>query len=108
MFFFVFIYVPNFYNIMTIKRRVSFSRKKLSFKPSSQFKKALRKLNRIHSNQRKCKLIQNSSDDFLRDLALTIHKCLPIYKPLLNSTSIKSIRKFSNPRGSDTSRREEI
>jgi len=90
------------------RKRRSFPRKKRSFKPSSQFKKALRKLNKIHNNRRKCELIQNSSDDFIRDLAFTIHKCLPIYKPLLNPRSIKNIRKFSNPRGSDKVRRNMI
>ena len=90
---------------MTAKRKASFSRKNGSFRPSSQFKKALRKLNSMRNNKVKCKLIQNSSDDFIRDLAFAIHKCLPIYKPLLSTDSLNSIRKFSNPRSSDMKRR---
>ena len=93
---------------MSVKRKASSRQSKRSFKPSSQFKKAFRKLNRIHDNKKKCKLIQNSSDDFIRDLAFAIHKCLPIYKPLLNAGSLNSIKKFSNPRSSDKKRRNLI
>lgn len=89
------------------KKKISSKKKRFS-KASSQFKRALRKLNGCKTDKQKCDLIKNSSDAFIRDLACAIHKCLPIYKPILNSESLNSIRKFSNPKSGDKKRRNLI
>lgn len=77
-------------------------------KPASLFKKALIKLKKCKGEKSQCSLIKNSSDEFVRDLALVIHKCLPIYKPLLNGASFNTIKSFSNPSRSNTHRRKMI
>lgn len=83
-------------------------KKRFSSKPSSQFKKALRKLKQCKSDKQKCNLLVNSSDEFIRDLALTINKCLPIYKPMLSGSYLNKVKTFSNPRGSNSRRRKMI
>ena len=76
--------------------------------PSSGFKKALKKLKSIRSHSKQCKLLRNSSDEFLRDLALFTHKCLPGIQPLISKTANKQIKHFCNPNTSFKSRRRMV
>ena len=94
---------------LVLSNSMAFHKKKrFSSKPSSQFKNALRKLKQCKSNKQKCNLIMNSSDEFIRDLALTINKCLPIYKPMLSGSYLNKVKSFANPRGSSSRRRKMI
>ena len=83
-------------------------KKRFSSKPSSQFKNALKKLKNCKSNKQKCDLIKNSSDEFIRDLAAVIHRCLPIYKPLLSGKYFNKMKTFSSPQGDNSRRRKMI
>ena len=76
--------------------------------PSSAFKKALKKINSARSNSQKCKLLRNSSDHFLRDMALFTHKCLPEIKPLLTQPAIRQLKRFSSPNTISKIRRKMI
>ena len=76
--------------------------------PSSSFKKALKKLRSVRSHSKQCKLLRNSSDEFLRDLALFTHKCLPGIQPLISKTATKQIKHFCNPNTSVQSRRRMV
>ena len=76
--------------------------------PSSSFKKALKKLNSVRSHSKKCALLRNSSDYFLRDLALFTHQCLPRIEPLISRKATKDIKRFCNPNTSFKSRRQMV
>ena len=85
---------------LAVKRK-----KPLSLKPSSQFENALRRLQRCKSSKKKCDLIKNCSDEFIRDLEIVIHRCLPIYNPL-SGTYLNKVKMFSNSKVSNSRRRK--
>lgn len=73
--------------------------------PSSNFKKALKKLNSMQSHVKQCALLRNSSDEFLRDLALFTHKCFPSIQPLISRKAKQDLKRFCNPNTNLKSRR---
>ena len=85
-------------------RKQKFSKRK----PSSRFKKALQKLKRCKSDKQKCQLIKDSSDKFIQDLARVIHKCVPIFKPIMSPPAVNKIKTFSKPSSSVKRRRKMI
>ena len=84
----------------------TFKRSKL--KLSSSFKKALKKLNSTHSHSKACKMLRNSSDYFLRDLAMATQKCLPGIEPLISKKAKKDLKRFSSSKTSLKSRRRMV
>ena len=51
---------------INMRHKVKIPHENVNVHPSSQFKNALRKLNRSHSSKRKCELIKNASDEFIK------------------------------------------
>lgn len=89
-----------------IKRAVKRQRK--SKVPRSLFKKALSQLRACKTDKQRQELIKSSSDNFIKDLAVVLHKCLPIYKPLLNGVSFNKVKSFTKPNISSRKRRKFI
>ena len=96
----------EYLQIMKMKRLRQ--RKLFKKKPSNQFKKALQKLKRCKSDKQKFQLIRDSSDDFIQDLAMVIHKCVPIFKPIMSTPAVNKIKSFSKPSSSVKRRRKMI